>query len=237
MKPYYEDASVTLYNADCREVPEHLIRGNAFVTDPPYSRAGAASTGRTNTAGRAGVVAESDQFWLAWFYDVAHRISFTTQARGCGFVFCDYRTIHLVERAFARSGLGWTVSQCLVWNRMAMGLGSPFRASHELIAFVRGPKFDHTGSRSERNVLDYRWPYGEHEHHSAEKPTALLQYLLEFATQPGEVVTDLFAGSGSTLVAAKLAGRRAVGVEMDEQHCETAAKRLAQNVLDLGATA
>lgn len=237
MKPYYADDLVTLYHGDCREVPDYLLRGDAFIADPPYSRAGAASTGRTNTAGRAGAVAESDQFWVAWFCEVAHRMCFTAKATSCGFVFCDYRTIHLVERAFAHSDIGFTVSQALVWNRMAMGLGSPFRASHELIAFVRGPKFEHTGSRSDRNVLDYRWPYGEHENHPAEKPVALLQYLVEFAAKPGQTVVDLFAGSGSTLVAAKRAGRRAIGVELDERHCETAARRLAQDVLILGESA
>jgi hypothetical protein len=54
---------------------------------------------------------EADQFWLAWFTDVATLIAERITPSGCGFVFADYRTIHLVERAFANTDTGWYVSR------------------------------------------------------------------------------------------------------------------------------
>lgn len=62
--------------------------------------------------------------------------------------------------------------------------------------------------------------------HPTVKPTALMQYLLRLVLPPGGVVLDPFMGSGSTLVAAAELGIKAIGVELDEHSCETAAERL-----------
>jgi DNA modification methylase len=66
-----------------------------------------------------------------------------------------------------------------------------------------------------------------------EKPVPLLAELVERHAPPGGLVLDPFAGSGSTLVAARQTGRAVVGIELDERLCEIAAKRCAQDVLDL----
>jgi DNA modification methylase len=73
--------------------------------------------------------------------------------------------------------------------------------------------------------------------HPTEKPVMLLRQLIEASSLHGDVVLDPFLGSGSTVVAARTEGRRAVGIEIEERYCEIAAKRLAQEVLDFGGAA
>jgi site-specific DNA-methyltransferase (adenine-specific) len=69
--------------------------------------------------------------------------------------------------------------------------------------------------------------------HPNEKPVALVQRLVELCSDPGDTVLDPWAGSGTTLVAARALGRRAIGIEIDARYCEIAAERLRQLVLPL----
>jgi site-specific DNA-methyltransferase (adenine-specific) len=72
-------------------------------------------------------------------------------------------------------------------------------------------------SRSER---------GKDNTHPTVKPIELMRYLIRLVNQPGGIVLDPFAGSGTTLLAARLEGAQSIGVELDEKHCEIIARRL-----------
>jgi site-specific DNA-methyltransferase (adenine-specific) len=69
--------------------------------------------------------------------------------------------------------------------------------------------------------------------HPTQKPLAMMMDIIETSTRPGAVILDCFAGSGTTLVAARDLGRRSIGVEMDAGYCETIVGRLAQQMLPM----
>jgi hypothetical protein len=126
----------------------------------------------------------------------------------------------------------------LVWDKgLAAGMGDlsvPWKPNWESI-FVVGRGF--IGSRDSSiltgNVVT--WASKGREHPNM-KPTGLMSKLLA-KCPPSWVVADPFAGSGSTLVAAKALGRKAIGIEVDERYCAVAAARLSQDVLDFGGAA
>ncbi len=91
------------------------------------------------------------------------------------------------------------------------------------------------GPRMMRSVLKVRSEHGR-AIHPTQKPLGIIEPLLRYSLVPGGTVLDPFAGSCSTLVAAREAGYRAIGIEADEAMCEKAAERLAQGALDLWGT-
>ena len=71
------------------------------------------------------------------------------------------------------------------------------------------------------------WEYTGNKLHPTQKPVSVMRRLIEAFSKPGECVLDPFCGSGSTLIAAREAGRRGIGIELDERHARTAEQRLA----------
>jgi site-specific DNA-methyltransferase (adenine-specific) len=235
MKPYYEDDLVTLYNADCREVLAALADESvaAVLTDPPYSE-------RTHNAARAtvnGKIQRSlsggserqfppiDDEELRSVLSELGRVS-----RGWVVATLDYR--HAAQFDVEPPG-GLKVQRLGVWvktNPTPQISGDRPAQGWESIAYMhrddRRSKWHGGGSHG-----NYVAPIPPAEGHPTAKPLPLVAKWVRWFTDPGDVVLDPFAGSGTTLRAAKDEGRKAIGVELDERYCELAAKRLAQDTL------
>jgi site-specific DNA-methyltransferase (adenine-specific) len=146
----------------------------------------------------------------------------------CGIVFGD----PLVDRpARARQALGYRKPP----DGGNKGTFGGFLRDLELIYLV-GPWDAGLNGRSSVLVSGARVvgsPYGLSARygHPHAKPVDLMETLI--AACPPGTVADPFAGAGSTLVAARNLGRRAIGVELDERYCERAARRLSQGVLTM----
>ena len=114
----------------------------------------------------------------------------------------------------------YTIGATIADNVLAHGVG----AFNET-AFIRY-------ERTPDNVLRSGFAKGEGGRHVAQKPVKLLRTLIELTTLPGQLVLDPFCGSGSTLVAAKLAGREYLGFEVDPEAVKVAEERLAPDIFE-----
>jgi site-specific DNA-methyltransferase (adenine-specific) len=227
VSPYYSDEWVTLYHGDCRDITDWLT-ADVLVTDPPY-----------------GIRAESKK---GTFRGVAGE-----QTRRAAPIAGDEST-ELRDAVLARWGGkprivfgSWKMSRPdpvdhrLIWHKQGSVFGithSAFISQDEEI-YVTGDGFVRS-SPPMRSVIATSEPrqgangqaakFG----HPTPKPIRLMELLLG-RCQSGWLVADPFAGSGSTLVAARNLGRRAIGVEIKERYCEMAARRLSQDVLTFPA--
>lgn len=222
MKPYYEDPQVRLFLGDCREVTDWL-HADVLVTDPPYGRGW--KQGRLKAAHQA----DDSHDGIANDLDTAARDDVLTMWTGPAIVFGDLMlapptgtvqplVFHKQPNAGTRGAMGGfrrDAEGIYLVGTWSSGLGG--RSS--IIA---------TGARSAGNPSSVQGRYG----HPHAKPVDVMEQLI--AACPPGIVADPFAGSGSTLVAAKLQGRKAIGVEIEERYCEIAARRLSQDALPFG---
>lgn len=86
------------------------------------------------------------------------------------------------------------------------------------------------------NFIKFNVETSEKIAHPSPKPLEAVLRLMSYYTKPEWIVCDPFMGSGTTLLAAKMLGNRAIGIETEERYCELAVRRLSQGVLDFEAT-
>jgi len=218
MEPYYADDLVTLYLGDCREVTEWLA-ADVLVTDPPYGRGWSQGRTRNNADAHAGIAGDHDTTTR----DAALAM-WGTSRQAVAFGALEMppppgNVQTLVFRKPAGSGSKGTHGG---FRRDIEGiyLLGPWPAGHQGISSVLT-----SGARCQVSPNGVPGRYG----HPHAKPVDVMETLIMAC--PDGTVADPFAGSGSTLVAARNLGRRAIGVELDERYAETAARRLSQGVL------
>lgn len=209
VKPYYEQDGITIYHGDCREILPELPTG-AIVTDPPYG-VGKDYGEFDDTDGPA--------YW-EWFLDVLRlmrksspMVVFTHRLAALRHI-TDWDWIYVWNKPLAMSGLNWFPVMPHWEPIFTFGI-----AGRGLNDLPRG-----------YDVLSFNPQPSHGSGHPAPKPVALFAELIRrFA--PVEIVIDPFMGTGTTLRAAKDAGRQAIGIEIEERYCEIAAQRLGQMVL------
>lgn len=216
--PYYADDHVTLYHGDCLEVA-HWLAADVLVMDPPYGTQFSADNPNGGYGRRQNAGLGPEGFTIA--------NDATTETRDAALeMWGTSRPALCFGSPRMPDPPGEWVDR-LVWDKKRPGMnGGPWRYRHESIYVTSG--FERRNNETTSILV----AFPDQSDHIHAKPLGLMTSLVECA--PTGVIADPFAGSGTTLVAARNLGRRAVGVELEERYCELIAKRLDQMVLDFG---
>lgn len=217
----------TIYNSDCLELmktfPDKSF--DLVLTDPPYGMS-YQSSWRTDKHEMIAFDDGKDIGWLIPFLKESYRLLKDDRHM---YIFCnDYLFSEFFKWV---EPCGFTMKRTLVWvknNHTSGDLEGDYGNKTEWVIFLHKGRRALNGKR-ETNVLNF--DRVNTNSHPTEKPAKLLQFLISKSTSEGESILDPFAGSGSTITAAKYLNRNATGIEISEKYCEIARNRLAQQSL------
>ena len=208
MKPYYDNGRVQIYHADCREaVPK--IKYDAIVFDAPYGIGIDYGTFKDSAL----EVEELARFIGPYLLDAKRAAIFTG-----------------VPQMWAWPRPKWA----LCWDYSpATNEFCPWGYAQwqPILCYGKDPFLARCAGPRPTVIKSSTPPDRRGNDHPCPKPEGLMRKVVERVTDAEDVVADFFMGSGTTLVACALEGRRAIGIELEERFCEIAARRLSQGVL------
>lgn len=245
MKPYYEDDQVRLFVGDMREVVPALagegLQADCMVADVPYGETSLPwDRWPDGWLGAARRVTSSLWCFGSLRMFLEHRDEFAgwklsqdvvwEKHNGSGFAADRLKRVHESAVHWYRGDWGGIYHDA---PREAGGDGRKNVRTRGLTPHtgtIGNTGYIDDGKRLVRSVIRCR-SMQPRAIHPTEKPLGVLAPLITYACPPGGLVIDPFAGSGSTLDAARQSGRRAIGIEADEHYAEAAARRLSQAIL------
>jgi DNA modification methylase len=146
----------------------------------------------------------------------------TTKAGASFYVCFPWRTYSEFEAAMNQCGL--KTSACIVWDKKSIGLGlSNYRPQHEFIFYSKGDSW--YGDKAQSDVWYMsRGATGKYVH-PTQKPVEIVEKAINNSSKSGDIILDVFGGSGSTLIAAEKIGRCARLMELDPKYCDVIVQR------------
>lgn len=212
---------------DCLEEMLKLADNSVdcIITDPPFFMPASHYASRINWQRNYGDLTPLKVFWN----EVTKQLRRILKDDGHLFVFsnCDSYTV-FYEPTYNH----FDKIKSIVWDKGKVGLGRIFRNQHELIIWARNDGCRYNNDHKLRaDVLTYPVTPPARRSHPVEKPTKLLTELIAPTTFVGDIVFDPFAGSGTTLLAAKQLNRAYLGIEISPDYIEVIRQKLAQESL------
>ena len=209
MKPYYEHAGITIYHGDARDVLMRKPWGfDTCITDPPWTDAAP-----DLCRGDDPLIVFQEVAGLVQCPRLAIQLGCDTDPRFMAELDSRWKFFRVCWLEIARVGYK---GRLLMTGDVAYLFGEP-PASRPGAHVIPGRFMDSDGN-------------GKQADHPCPRKLNHVGWLVQWWTNPDDVVLDPFMGSGTTLIAAKNKGHRAIGIEIEEKYCEIAAKRLSQEV-------
>jgi site-specific DNA-methyltransferase (adenine-specific) len=243
IKPYYQDDFATIYHGDCLDVMPQLSPASAqmVLSDPPYCSGGLHRSARMQSV--------SDKYsqngknphgeWIgdqrdqrgfaAWYRAVLATARTILEPQAYVFNFIDWRQLPLMTDVYQAAGIVWR--GIVVWDK-----GDGTRAPHK--GYCRHsaeylpwgtvgdckPRSDYGPAPG---IIRTNAVHCSKKLHQVQKPVEAMIPIIQLIAA-GETLIDMFAGVGSSGVAAKMVGRKSIMIEAGESNCELAANRLRE---------
>lgn len=249
MKPYYEHEGITIYLGDCREVFPLLPASEVdeIIADPNYGETSLEwdrwVDGWPNLL--LPLLAPHGSMWCfgSMRMFLTHPGEFDgwqfaqdliwEKHNGSNFHADRFRRVHEHALQFYPVGRKWSdvyKAPLFTMDATKRTVRRKHRPAHTGDIGATAYKSEDGGPRLMPSVIYARSCHG-YAVHPTQKPLDIVRPLIRYSCPENGLVLDPFMGSGTTLIAAKELGRRAIGIEQQERYCEAAAKRLAQGTL------
>lgn len=241
-KPYYQDDYTALYHGDSMELVKLLPTSyvKMVATDPPY---GILYKSGQRIITELDVIANDHELHLP--FDELWRV---TRSDGSMFIFYSWK-VPMFRKVSVPMSVGeakWTYTTLerddrirneIIWYKGGGGMGDlkgDFANEYETIAFCPKENFVIHGDKRPTNVILDIPKVGTKRVHLTQKPVRLMDRIIRWGTNVGDIVLEPFAGSGTTGLACQKASRYCIMFELNERNCKIIRNRLSQMELDFG---
>ena len=223
-----------IYYMDCMEGMKEIADGriDLVVTDPPYRitpRGNPSTSGGlyAKKDGLKGTVFSHNDIDIADYIDELYRV--LKENAHCYIMTNNYNICHFLD-VVSKSRFHFV--KCLIWDKQNKVCGTYYMSQYEYIIFLRkgfDKPINNCGCPDILSVPNVKTKDSSGENiHDSEKPVSLMRILIENSSDRGDVVLDPFMGSGTTAVAASIAGRNFIGFEIDTKYRAECERRLGE---------
>lgn len=193
-----------------------------FLTDPPYN---VDYTGKTADALKINNDKMKESDFRVFLKEAFRNANEVMKPGACFYIW------HADSEGYNFRGacfdIGWKVRQCLIWRKNSLVMGrQDYQWQHEpcLYGWKDGASHLWASDRKQTTILDFDRPTRSAEHPTM-KPISLFDYQIRNNTKGNDIVLDLFAGSGTTIIACEQNNRIAYGMELDPKYVDVIIKR------------